>query len=230
MTSPLQPVTIPGVKGSPLIRSLAAVAMLLTLGGCAIFGLVAHAVPKYIPARYAGLKGRSVAVMVWTEPGLRIDWGTKLQIDLASAIQKKLQTQTQKKTDELEGTTYPVNPLSIIRYQRDHPEVEATPITQVAPKFGVSRLVYVELTQFTTQSSDAVALYRGSATANLRVIEITDGQATIGYSEDNIQVAFPPKSPPEGPPNGSAQAMYAGTLDQLSTEIARKFYTYESDL
>jgi hypothetical protein len=208
---------------------MALATLFIALGGCAIFGYVASALPKHVPAQYAGLKGQSVAVMVWTEPGLRIDWGTKLQIDLASAVQKKLQAQATNKADELEGTTFPVNPLSVVRYQRDHPEIQAMPITQVAPKFGVSRVVYIELTQFSTQSSDAVALYRGSAIANLRAVEINGDQATIGYSEDNIQAVFPPKSPLEGSPNGSTETMYAGTLDQLSTAIAQKFYTYDSE-
>lgn len=204
--------------------------VLLALGGCQIIGYVASAVPKYIPAQYAGLKGQSVAVMVWVEPGLRIDWGLKLQIDLASSIQKKLEAQTKDKAEDMEGTTYPVNPLSVVRYQRDHPEVDGTPITEVAPKFGVSRLVYVELTQFDTQSADAVALYRGSATANVRVLEIANGQAKVAYSQDNIQVAFPPKSPPEGTPNGSVEAMYSGTVNELSTTIARLFYKYDSEM
>jgi hypothetical protein len=221
---------MPVVKYCRYIRSLTTASLLLALSGCQIFGLVAYAIPKYIPAQYAGLKDQSVAVMVWTDPGLRVDWGTKLQIDLASAIQRKLQTQAATgKVDDLKGTTFPINPLSVVRYQRDHPEVETMPITEVVPKFGVSRVVYVELTQFNTQSSDAVTLYRGSATANLRVVEITGDQGKIAYSEDNIQVVFPPKSPPEGTPNGSVERMYAGTMDELSTTIARKFYKYDSD-
>ena len=54
--------------------------LLLLLPGCAILGVAASAMPPpTIQPRYTGLAGQKVGVMVWTDPGIRIDWPT-LQI------------------------------------------------------------------------------------------------------------------------------------------------------
>src|SRR5256885_8652398 len=128
------------------------------LAGCAALGVAAYKLepPETIRPKYANLVNQSVGVMVWADRGIRIDWPT-LRLDLANAIQQKLKEQTldekgKPKAKTLLGVTYPVQPASIVRYQEDHPEVEAMPITDFAPKLGVGRLIYVELEDFATRA------------------------------------------------------------------------------
>ena len=127
----------------------------------------------------------------------------------------------------LVGTSFPVLPASIVRYQKDHPEIEAMPITEVAPRLGVSRLIYVELEDFATRSDQSLALYRGTGEATVKVIEVRDGDATVAFEQNNVQAAFPPKAPPEGVPGAGDLRIYAGTVDALATEIARLFVQYQ---
>src|SRR3954467_14758543 len=110
------------------------------LQGCAILGVGAAMMPPpTIQPRYTGLAGEKVGVMVWTDPGIRIDWPA-VQVDLANAVQNKLIANPKAKS--LLKTTYPVQPASIARYQQDHPEVETMPVTEVAPRLGgLSRLI-----------------------------------------------------------------------------------------
>src|SRR5215212_9913472 len=99
------------------------------LAGCAVLGVAAYklAPPPTIHPEYTGLKGQSVGIMVWADRGIRIDW-PNLQLDLANAVQNQLAASKKK---ELEGAQLNVQPASIVRYQRDHPQIEAMNITEV---------------------------------------------------------------------------------------------------
>jgi len=176
-----------------------------------------------------GLENQSTGVMVWADRGMRIDWPT-IQLDLANTVQKKLtdfQKANKREAKTLAGTSFPVLPASIVRYQKDHPEIEAMPITDVAPRLGVSRLIYVELEDFATRSDQSLQLFRGTGNATVKVVEIQDGQATVTFEQNNVQTAFPEKAPPEGIPGAGDARIYAGTVDALATEIARLFVQYQ---
>jgi hypothetical protein len=196
------------------------------LSGCAIFGVAAQALPPpTVKPVYTDLRDQTIGVMVWADRGLRIDY-PPLQIDLANAVQLKLQ---RSKAKQLKGATFPVKPASIVRYQQDHPEIEAESIADVAPRLGVSRLIYIELEDFSTRAQGAVELYRGSAEVTLRVVEVTDGVGKVAYEENGIAATFPEKVPAEGIPNASDRKIYIGTIDALSTTIARKFVPYSEE-
>jgi hypothetical protein len=206
----------------------------LLLGGCTVLGVVAYKLkpPETVQPKYTNLIDQSVGVMVWADRGIRIDWPT-LQLDLANSIDHKLQEQSvdakgKPKAKTLLGVKYPYPPASIIRYQQDHPDVEALPVTDVAPKLHVSRLIYVELEDFATRSGQAVELFRGRGKATVRIIEIDpEGQtAHVAYTWENIQATYPPKAPSEGVPNAGDQRIYVGTVDALGTEIAQLFFPY----
>lgn len=202
--------------------------------GCAIFGYAAQAVGEGpVKARYpkgggeGGLSNQSVALMIWVDRSIRIDYQS-LQLDAANAIQEKLQ-KAQKKGDkkELKGATFPIEPRSIIRYQREHPEIEAEPIAQVAPIFNVSRLIFIEIHDFQTRPDAALELYRGQITCTIKVVEIdAAGKAKIGYQEENMQVTVPKKSPPEGMPGGTDIKIYGALLEEFTTEVSWRFFEH----
>src|SRR5438046_10332051 len=118
---------------------------LLLLSGCAALGIAAHAMPQPdVQPTYRRLAGQSIGVMVWADRGIRLDWGT-LQVDLANAVEKKLQEvqhsrDTRKKI--LKDATYPVEPAPIVRYQQDHREAEAEHITAIPPPLGGTRVTF----------------------------------------------------------------------------------------
>ena len=203
-------------------------AVLLLLSGCAVLGLAAHALPPAtVKPQYTNLANQSIGVMVWADRGIQIDWPS-MQLDLANAVQKRLADDKDAKT--LKGATFPVQPASIVRYQRDHPEIEAQPITQVAPKLGVSRLIYVEVEEFATRSDMSVELFRGQAEATVRVLEISpDGVAKIAFEKNDVIAVFPPKVPREGIPNAGDRQIYAGLIDAFGTEIAHLFVPWRPE-
>src|ERR1700723_3337127 len=95
--------------------------LVATAVGCNVVGLVGYAMPSpTIAASYKGLAKQKVAVMVWTDRAMAIDWPT-LQLDLTRGINSRLEGDAKGKDSpkELEGTTFAM-PESVIRYQRDH--------------------------------------------------------------------------------------------------------------
>jgi hypothetical protein len=130
---------------------------------------------------------------------------------------------------ELKGTTWPVQPGSIARYQMDHPGIEATPITDVAPKLGVQRLIYIEIESFSTRSETSLQMYRGSATMTLKIIEVEGNQSKIAYEESNIRAFFPEKGPPEGVLNATDVVMYRGTVVMMARQIVDRLATHLVD-
>lgn len=209
---------------------LPVVLLALVLGGCSVLGAAMAKAPKPdIEAAYQGLGGQTVGVMVWADQGTRIDWPS-VQLDIANAVDRKLKEAQAAKVKDLDLATFPVEPRSIVRYQREHPGLDTAPIIDVAPKFGVSRLLYIELKNLATRSEEAITLYRGDAEVSLRVLEIdADKKAKVVYEEPGIHVTFPKHSPPEGVLNANDSRIYGGTLDVLTTEIVKKLIKHADD-
>jgi hypothetical protein len=172
-------------------------------------------------------------VLVWADRGIRID-NPSLQLDLATGLEQKLKTiQTNEKPKELIGTTFPARADSIARFQEDHPEMEYEPIEQSAAKFNTSfkatRLIYVEVTDFSTRPDSSLALHLGNLTGSIKVLEMKDGTAKEAFKESDIHVSFPKDSPPEGLPIGTDYKIYQGTLDLFTTQLAQRLCAHEED-
>jgi hypothetical protein len=198
----------------------------LASAGCGLGSVIGKGLPQNTSARYSGLAAQSVGILVWADRGILIDWGT-IQLDLANSVQQKL---TGSKAGEVKGTTWPYPPASYVKYMRDHPLLETAPITEVAPKFGVSRMIYIEVQNFRTRSSSELELFRGEATVSLKVIEIDNSGATkTAFSEDNIQAVFPTWAPADGVPSIGDNKTYNGTVDEMAKQIANRLTTHESE-
>jgi hypothetical protein len=210
-----------------LFHGLIGVCIAALAGGCALFGLAAYAAPDpTVGPKYKGLQNQTTAVMVWADRATAIDW-PGLQLDLTRGIQSRLQNAAQKKDPlkEMKGAKFAAAE-SAVRYQRDHPEIDTEAITDVAPRLNVTRLVYLEVQQFSTQPDDSLELYRGTLSGNLKVIEIHDGVAKVAFEEDNIHVAYPKNTPPEGMPGLANTQVYEQTLEAFSTQIVNRFITH----
>jgi hypothetical protein len=208
---------------------LAALALLLISTcstGCGLGSVLGKAIPQNTAPTYSGLAGKSVGILVWADRGVSIDWGS-IQLDLANSIQDKL---TKSKADEMKGTNWPYPPASYVKYMRDHPGLDSAPITEIAPKFGVGRMIYIEVQNFRTRSVSELELFRGEATMSLKIVEVDPSGATkVAYTEDNIKAVYPTFAPPDGLPNLGDNKTYLGTVDQMSTQIVNRLITHESE-
>jgi hypothetical protein len=200
----------------------------LAPGGCTIIGVIAaKTIPQTEDAKYVGLMGQPVGVMVWADRAVRIDFD-RIQLDIANNIQAALKSAT---AAELKDATFPVQPASIVRYQRDHPYIETMPVTEFAAELGVTRLIYVELERFSTRSDFAYTMYRGTAVATLKIVEIDPAtrQAVVAFEENGVTAGFPRKGPVEGEVVGTDAAFYGGTIQVLTEEIVKRLVKHEVD-
>jgi len=207
--------------------------VLLGTGGCAVLGVIADKMPKPpIKARYAGLAGKQVAIIVWADRGTRVDYAT-LRSELTREVARKIRMASPA-AEELKGT-YVVDAAKVIKWQKDHPEYDGRAIDEVGPILaahtGADRIVYVELVKFTTRDAMSDALLKGVAEANIRVAEITGSKAKVAYEEVGIEALFPDKAP-EGVPLSQSvtiEYVYGGLVNELTKQIAVRFFTAEAD-
>jgi hypothetical protein len=199
--------------------------------GCQIFGLAGRVLPDpTVGAKYKGLQNQHTAVMVWMDRSLAIDW-PRLQLDLTRGIEGRLAELAKAKHPprDLKGTTFAAAE-SVVRYQRDHPEIDTQEITEVAPNMAITRLIYLEVQHFSTRPDETGELYRGSLTGNLRVVEVVNGKGKVTFEEDDIKVVFPTDSPDVGLPGLGDGPIYEGTLKAFSTEIMNRFVEHTEEL
>ncbi|HLL90730.1 MAG TPA: hypothetical protein VK324_15620 [Tepidisphaeraceae bacterium] len=205
--------------------------LLPALTGCAILGFVAQAVPKPpVQPRYKGLAGQTVAVIVWVDRAARIDW-PQLPLDATASLQQKITPPPKDPPDVLKGTTFPYQPASMVRFTRDHPELEGASAQELAANLNVTRLVYVEVDQFQTRADNAVSLFRGTMVGTVRVVarDPNTAETKVVYEENDVTAHFPPKGPAEGTLDLGDARTYAGTVAAFTTELSHRFVPYSED-
>ena len=212
----------------------------LSVAGCAQFGaaagIVAQAIPRNVDAAYKGLAGQPTVVMVWADPGVRLD-NPLLQEDVEAAVQDALiNVEAKDQPDALKGTTFPISTAVVSQGQQDHPEWETQSATDVAAQLKATRLVYLEVTDYATRSDASQELYRGTIKAHLSVIEMAPAgpdqdkvRARVAYDGGEVKVVFPKDSPKDGLPEGNDAIIGEHTITTFADEVAKRFYLHEED-
>lgn len=213
-----------------LIRPFATCILLVSLSavsGCAVLGVAANAMPQPpVPASVV-LANQSVGIMVWCDRGLRTDWPT-MQKDLGAGVQARLVESQKNKAKELENVTFPFPAESFVRWTKDHPGFDAEPITEIAKRLPVTRLIYIEIVDLATRTTHAMAMYRGRATAMIKVVAV-EGETAKVIHEQTIDVHYPKHSTDDGSPDGDDERMYIGTMTELADQVALRFVSHPAD-
>jgi hypothetical protein len=201
-------------------------AMAAGSGGCTVLAaLTASIVPDPTdPPVYTSMTKQKCGIMVLTDPGTRIE-RPDLELDVARSLQSKLQTAIDAKAKELDGLTL-VDSASVAKYMDNHPELEAVPIANIAARLPLTRLIYIDVDDFSTRPQETIDLYRGDMKAKISVVEIAGGKATVTFTSDPIEVVDPKGTPAEGTPNATETALYAKTIDDFTTKCAELFITH----
>ena len=202
--------------------------MLCALGGCAAEQQPRSKWVETPEALYEGLKGHTCAVMIWTDWHTRTEY-SHLQLDLGKALTQKLEEHYKpkkekdaKKPEELVTFT---NPASVVRYQREHPEILSMPIAEVAPRLQTQRVIYVEVEEFSAHSPEAPMVLKGNTRASLRVVEVEGAEVKLFFEEAGIKAHFPPDRP-EGVVESekvNVRTIYEGTIDLLAEKLLARF-------
>ena len=182
------------------------------------------------PAKtYSGLNQQKCAVMVWTDLRIRAEYG-QIQLDLARLIQNQLAVQSVPEDDRDDKKKNKpriefVDAASVVRFQREHPEIDGAPVMNVAPRLGASRVIYIEIEDFSAQSPTSIMILKGTAQVTLRILEVADRKAKVVFEEPGIKATFPPHAPEGVIPNDkvNVRTIYEGTLKELADRITARF-------
>lgn len=203
--------------------------LLAVASGCALLGAVGGKITTTVvkPA-YTGLANQSIGVMVTTDRGTQIEY-PRLQLDIAQSVQAKLQGAQANKAEELVGAQFPASasPTAVFAFQRNYPEYDLEPIDKIAPKLGVTRLIYIEVELFSLNPADVLELFRGDFEGRVRVVEVNGTQGKVVFS-DKVKAIFPENSGEDGTPNLTRAVTYRGIVDALGTAVVQKFVEYET--
>jgi hypothetical protein len=203
--------------------------LLVLSAGCTILGLAGSALPPpTIKPAYNGLSERSAGVLVWVDQATLNDF-SNLQLDIARSLQEKLTWSDKNKHREIERTSWPAPPESIIRDQQNYPRLRSMSLTELAPRYQVERLICVEIYGMQTRAEASLDLYRGSIVGSVQVVEVSNGKATVAYQDNEIRAFFPKNAPAEGILNASDIVIYQGTVDAFTTELANRFLSHPSE-
>jgi len=200
------------------------------LSGCNILGPVASAVTvvKVKPA-YRGFEKQTTAVMVWAENGVTMDY-PPIESEIANGLHDKMKKAI-KDCDEFKEMKL-IPATKSMQFKDDHPEMGGHNASEWAVAFSkgdhITRFIYIELISMTTHPEISLELLKGTAVANLYVVELDGDTAKtkVAY-RDRIVASYPDTTPLEGQLDVTEEMIYTRTLDALTDAIGQKFIEHE---
>jgi len=170
-----------------------------------------------VKAEYTQLKGKRVAIVIAGLPAIDFeDPYARMDLALASA---ELIRQEVKEVQFVEQE-------KIERFQQENLDWISMPMREIGSKFGVDRILYIELMQFTTVEPESINLVRGRVWSQVSIYEIDSPQPNVPVYETEIQVVYPEQGPL--PMSDTARI---GARQQIivlyAHELSRKFYDHK---
>jgi hypothetical protein len=195
-------------------RFAATVAALLLplLSGCSTLLTVAYLVqPADVPAEFAGLKGKHVAVVC--RPIVELEFSDAgSSRELASLVDGQLKQNVRK-----------INVIGQQEVARWLDENSWVDYPTLGKALDADYVVGIDLEEF--RLHEGSTLYRGRATAALRVFDVKTGE--IAFEKRIDDFSFPADS--AIPATDRTEAQFRGLfLQMLSRKISRCFHAYES--
>ena len=202
---------------------LAAVA---TSGGCSTAGAQWWAYVLFgsqkqdVKAEFEGLSGKTVAVVVYTDLRTQYEY-PDLNLTLSSAICGRLE----KNVENIKL----IPATRVVHYQDQNiywPEMDKT---ELGKALGANYVIYVPLEEFATRVPDSSYLYRGRATCEPSVYDMSKPpRGARVYKGDKIRVQYP-EHEPDGMVNENDRQVRAETEKLFAERVAWKFYDHQEE-
>jgi len=210
----------PNIKTAPIrIGILIAAGLLFFQGGCKPLSYIAYVIfgggQTKVKAEYTGLKDQKTAIIVSTGPGVDFEYPyarTKVALAAAKIISKNV-----------EGVEF-VDQNEVEKFQMENLDWLSMPVKKIAQHLGVTRILYLDLFQFTMHEQSSVHLLRGRIQGALRVYEINDKEKAA-YSTETA-VVWPEHSPVPMSDEAMAQ-LQMETIVKFADQIGQKFYDHK---
>ncbi len=209
---------------SKLLRLILPMLLTSTLGGCgAVSYVLANLAPELpgpkIPAEYEGLTGHTVAVMIYADMNIRFDYPL-VREELGRQINQELSTHLKK--------TKTIDEQQVVRYMDGHPSWRADNISDAGRSLGADSVLYVCLTEYTTQERGSLSLSKGRISGEAGVYDALPGKTGedgCRWHRDSVSVTL---NPEPGMFLNRDQLRQA-TQALFARQVGRYFYTYREE-
>ncbi|MBI1338242.1 MAG: hypothetical protein GC164_14970 [Phycisphaera sp.] len=205
--------------------AVCAVLGLVSLGltGCNILGWVAHGVAGdnkttvRVNAEYTGLANQSVAVLVSADEYTLYRY-PDAPLAVGKAIAGRIAT-------GVEGVTV-LDPNQVFEFQRRNSYWDASPYSQLLEKLKVSRIVHVDLVQYTTHEPGNKHVWQGVIVGQVYVASSQAEEPNNAVYASTVKSAYPPDRP-LGVVDADEREIELGTLNAFGQAVADLFQQHE---
>ncbi|MBN1845898.1 MAG: hypothetical protein JW810_09460 [Sedimentisphaerales bacterium] len=170
-----------------------------------------------VKAEYTALADTRVAIVVAGLPAIEFEYPyarTDLALAAASVIRSKV--------DNVQF----VEPETVEQFQRENLDWIGMPMADIARRFDVQRILYLELMQFATLEPESVNLVRGRIWTQASVYETDSDRPNLPAYETEIQVVYPEQAPlPMS--DSTRQAVRQQMVLMYADELAKRFYDHK---
>ncbi len=208
------------MSAKPFYRTVgccALAAFFMLSAGCnpftALFFLFLMPPPK-VEAKCTELEKQTVVVTAYAGRGAQFQH-PGIDNDLTRGVVRELR-------DNVKGIKL-ADPNAVRQWRDEHADPE---LVDVGQEFKATRVLYMEVEEFTLYEQQSTLLYRGSAKVRVQVADVEkDGEIVW---EDYIEVLFPPSRPIPSQ-EMSAQKFRALFMRYLTRNVAHQFFEYRPD-
>lgn len=195
MTDPTSTLRPSAPSHAPISRTLALAGLFLALlstGGCAVGALIGgmaasaeRSGSKTVKTKYTGLMGKSFAVIVAADRSIQADHPEVVEV-VTNEVTRRLV--------ENSGATGVVPAPEVLRYQFQNPGWVARTPKELADEFGVQRLVFIDLQEYSLTDPGNAYVWAGVAGGLVQVLEADSPVATEFAYKEAIRVRYPDES------------------------------------
>ena len=193
----------------------------VVLSGCsgARYGLWLFTDPetKKVKAEFKGLKGHRVAVVIYADERVQLDY-PNVRMTLGAQIVHQLRENVKK--------IRVLNPLAVARYQDENLYWDTQDKKKTANDLDVDYVLIVSLLEFSTRAAGQMNAYQGRIGAEVKLYSASkeEGQNCDWETEDLLEVIYPdlPQYSPRSEP-----IIRRDTEWRFADMLAKKFYNHK---
>ncbi len=173
-----------------------------------------------VKAQYTGLAHKKVALIVATGPGIDFAYPSA-RSNISLAVIAAIKT-------HIKGVEF-VPYRKVEAFQDETLDWSALPMEQIARKFGVQRILYLDTYEFSMAETSSVYLLRGRVSAALRVYEADSANPDNPVYQTEIHVIYPEQGPLPMSDVGQIK-VWRNSIGLFAKQLAEKFYDHKVEI
>ncbi len=199
-----------------LCAGVAAVGLLAGASGCQFLGMAYENVAGTpMAARYTDLAKKSVMILVYTDGATEFEYPQARQ-EISSFLSAELRKHLPK--------SKLLKSSKVIAYQNNTQGWQALPIKTIGKHFGVDRVLYIEVVDFTAHAPGAPHLMQGHIRAHVAIYNThLPGGGRVFATDINT---LWPKAGPEPVYHTNSNVVMYNALTHFSRSVVQCFYNW----